>query len=83
MMNVNVNDVLFCNWGAMHPTEERVVAEVNEDFVVCTDGQVFNRNNIKAMGERSVNGSPIGVFVKPAYNPNPEFAGDWDDYYNC
>lgn len=89
MLKIEIGSKLFANWGAMYPTAEYTVIDFDGEFVVAEDDEEVRRfhfDNIKREGERSVNGSPIGVFLieqKPAFNPNPEFAGDWDDYYDC
>lgn len=73
MMNVNVNDTLIANYGAMFPTVETVV-EAIEDGVVWhrdtseVDGTLYMTEieNIRAEGTRTTNGSPIGIFLKNA-----------------
>jgi len=71
MLNIEVGSKLFANYGAMYPTVETIVEAIE-------DGAVFHRDTseeegtlymtdidaIKEMGTRSVNGSPIGIFLK-------------------
>ena len=69
-MNVKKDDVLFFNYGAMFPQYERPVVSISEcgQFASVYDldeeEQIINIANIKEMGTRSPNGSPIGVFLK-------------------
>ena len=68
-MQIEIGSKLFCNWGAMFPTEEYEVIGFGKDYAVAqNDNEVkhFALNNIKREGERSANGSPIGIFLKNA-----------------
>ena len=69
-MNVKKDDVLFFNDGATYPKYESPVVSVSEcgQFASVYDlddeEQIVTIAHVKEMGARSVNGSPIGVFMK-------------------
>lgn len=67
-MKIDVGTRLIANWGAMYPVQEFTVIDIDGYFIVAQDDegdvQQFHFNNIKQPGERSVNGSPIGVFIE-------------------
>jgi hypothetical protein len=59
-------DRVIANYGAMYPTVEGEVTKCNDDgtyTIMFDDGAVRNVNEIKLAGQRSVNGSPIGIFL--------------------
>jgi hypothetical protein len=67
-VNIEVNDRLMCNWGAMFPVEYMTVIRIDEDaneVVAENDEEIrrFNPEHIREMGYRTANGSPIGVFL--------------------
>ena len=70
-MNIEVGTKLVAFYGAMHPTVESTVVEIaNGDVYHKCDptdlegtGYMTALEDIRKMGERSANGSPIGVFV--------------------
>ena len=56
------------NWGAMHPTSSGVITAINDDEATIDWGDqpgdhIMEVERIHQPGYRSVNGSPIGVFV--------------------
>lgn len=58
---------VIANYGAMFPTSEGEVVKCNADgsyTVMFDDGAVRTVEDIREPGWRSVNGSPIGIFVK-------------------
>jgi hypothetical protein len=73
---IEVGTEVIGNWGAMHPISEGVVVAMTEsgytvewaeedeysgaDTLTCS----YSIGDIKREGETSINGSPIGVFVK-------------------
>lgn len=63
-MKIEVGTKLFCNWGAMHPTEEATITEVNLGNVVYVteDGDIHrcSPRDIRTYGDGRP--SPIGVF---------------------
>ena len=69
-MNVKKDDVLFFNYGAMYPQYERPVVGVSECgklvsvYDLDEELHIIRIANIKEMGTRTANGSPIGVFLK-------------------
>jgi len=70
LKDMKVGDTIFCNWGAMYPTEKSTIIDFDGEFVVTRDDEDNISNihfdRIKEYGTRSVNGSPIGVFHIPA-----------------
>lgn len=68
-MIISVGSTLFHNYGAMFPTFESVVKAITPcgRFAVVDDLDEEEMKvyipEIKPMGTRSVNGSPIGVFL--------------------
>jgi len=70
LKDMKVGDTIFCNYGAMYPTQTCELIDFDGDLVVCRDpdGLVvnFTYSRIKDYETRSVNGSPIGVFYIPA-----------------
>ena len=69
-MNINIGSVLFTNHGAMFPTIETTVEAIENGMVYHRDttdeeGTLYTTHvtNIKTYGTRSVNGSPLGVFL--------------------
>jgi hypothetical protein len=76
MNMIEVGTEVIGNWGAMHPISEGVVVAVTEsgytieweeedeysgaETITCS----YPFGDIKREGETSINGSPIGVFVK-------------------
>lgn len=68
-MKIEVGTKLFHNYGAMFPTYESVVKMISEcgrfAHVDDLDEQEFKVYipDIRPMGTRTVNGSPIGVFL--------------------
>jgi predicted ribosome-associated RNA-binding protein Tma20 len=66
-MMIQVGDNVVANYGAMFPTVDGEVVKCNADgtyTVMFDDGAVRNVDNIMMPGERSVNGSPIGIHLK-------------------
>ena len=64
---ITVGTEVIANYGAMFPTSEGEVVKCNADgsyTVMFDDGAVRTVTDIREPGWRSVNGSPIGVFVK-------------------
>jgi len=73
---IEVGTEVIGNWGAMHPISEGVVVAMTEsgytvewaeedeysgaETIICS----YPIGDIKREGETSINGSPIGVFVK-------------------
>lgn len=71
MLNeIKIGSKLFFNYGAMFPTMELTVTEINGKTVKAWDDEfgAFDVpvENIKEFGTTSVNGSPIGVFLLPS-----------------
>jgi hypothetical protein len=73
MLNVEIGMKVVANYGAMFPTIEGVVEHIEYDGLgdPCLvwfrdtseeEGTLYSTSNIREQGERSVNGSPIGVF---------------------
>lgn len=64
---INVGDKVVANYGAMFPTVEGEVTKcgVSVVHIMFDDGAVrmVDYDDIKMLGERSVNGSPIGIHL--------------------
>lgn len=58
---VKVNDVVYCNWGAMHPTEELAVLKIDGDRMWCEGGFTMLIRDLRRMSENYR--SPIGVYL--------------------
>lgn len=77
VMNVKEGAVLYCNYGAMYPDYVRVVREISEDlrfaYVAGFENEeietYIDLSTVRPYGTRTVNGSPIGVFVLPENHP--------------
>ena len=57
---IKVGEKVYCNWGAMHPTEERTVLKIEGDRMWCEEGFTMLLADL-----RDMNGnyrSPIGVY---------------------
>jgi hypothetical protein len=71
MMNIEIGTKVEGNWGAMIPMSFGEVVSIVDNKVVVAfeddeDGEMMHHTtveNIHPKGWRSVNGSPIGVFV--------------------
>ena len=61
---------VYANYGAMFPTVEGEIVKINSNgtyTVMYEDGAVETVDEIREQGWRSVNGSPIGIFVMESY----------------
>ena len=64
MLSVQVGDKVFCNWGAMHPTEERIVTKVyGERFWTGDNEEGFTMKMKDLRDPRESYRSPIGVYI--------------------
>ena len=57
---IKVGEKVYCNWGAMHPTEERTVLKIDGDRMWLNEGFTMLLADL-----RDMNGnyrSPIGVY---------------------
>jgi len=57
---IEVGDVVYCNWGAMHPTEELAVLKIDGDRMWCEGGFTMLLADLRDMNENYR--SPIGVY---------------------
>ena len=70
MLNVNKGDTLVLNFGVMYPVYESNVTSISfcgkfASYNNLDDEEmIVNIESIKPLGTKSVNGSPIGVFIK-------------------
>ena len=89
--NIQVGDRLYCNWGAMYPTEETTVEDIetrNGKTWVWhrvgdeEDGTLYQTpiEDIRNYGTRSKNGSPIGITTLPKKENTP-VNEEWHDVY--
>lgn len=63
---IEVGAKVVANYGAMFPTVDGFIAKCNADgtyTVMFDDGAVETVENIKMPGERTANGSPIGIHL--------------------
>lgn len=63
---IEVGAKVVANYGAMFPTVDGFIAKCNADgsyTVMFDDGAVQRVEDIMMPGERSVNGSPIGIHL--------------------
>jgi hypothetical protein len=63
---IEVGAAVIANYGAMFPTVEGEVTKCNSDgtyTVMFDDGAVRTVERIMMRGERSANGSPIGIHL--------------------
>ena len=58
---IEVGDVVYCNWGAMHPTEELAVTKIEGDRMWCEGGFTMLLQDLRTMDES--HRSPIGVYL--------------------
>lgn len=70
-MNVQIGDRVHGNWGAMFPTSEGTVVDLDpvKGAEICWDNEypfAEGWHEVNEPGHRSVNGSPIGVTLKVA-----------------
>jgi hypothetical protein len=66
LIMIEVGMKVVANYGAMFPTVDGEVAKCNADgtyTVMFDDGAVRTVERIMMRGERSVNGSPIGIHL--------------------
>jgi hypothetical protein len=64
-MNIQIGTELYCNWGAMYPTEEGVVTEINLGNLVYETnlGNTFRCSIRDIRRKDDGHPSPIGVFL--------------------
>lgn len=67
-MNVQIGDRVRGNWGAMFPTSEGTVVDLDpvKGAEICWEDGTESWHTVNEPGHRSVNGSPIGVTLKVA-----------------
>ena len=58
---IEVGDVVYCNWGAMHPTEELAVTKIEGDRMWCEGGFTMLLRDLRNMS--MIYNSPIGVYL--------------------
>lgn len=70
MKHIQIGQKVYANFGAMYPIVEGMITDFGlglGDHVVweTAEGEVYHSEakNFKQPGERSVNGSPIGIFL--------------------
>ena len=61
LMKVQVGDKVYCNWGAMHPTEERTILKIENGRIWCERGLTMPISHLRDMNEKYL--SPIGVYL--------------------
>jgi len=57
---IKVGEKVYCNWGAMFPTEERTVLKIEGDRMWCEEGFTMLLADLRDMNENYR--SPIGVY---------------------
>lgn len=58
---IKVGEKVYCNWGAMHPTEERVVTKIEGDRMWTEGGFTMLLRDLRRMNDNHT--SPIGVYL--------------------
>lgn len=64
-VQIEIGTKLYCNWGAMHPTEEAVITELSPTLITYVT-ELGDTHRMSTRDLRSVNDgnrSPIGVYL--------------------